>query len=271
MQDESSGVAEIRSSIIYDITKDRRLILAQTSPPFLPSMVGAPLEITFLCRLEQPDGESKQLRTTYNAKLLQLIAKYPVRSGEAEPVLVVPLPSRLEIASLRMHYRVEPRMEIKMRAYWSAASFSEIIDRAIEDFTKQLRREFWVREKHPRKLARELSDMLQEMIEDVYIKTEGIKQAYIKDLSEGGAKLIHEREIRLESGSMQNITLLLGNDMLEVDVKIVRSGELSPEPHPSRIFTSVQFINIQKSDRTRLSRIIQEMMRKDLASRAGLA
>jgi hypothetical protein len=161
-------------------------------------------------------------------------------------------------------------MEIKMRAYWSAASFSEIIDRAIEEFTQQLRREFWVREKHPRKLARELSDMLQEMIEDVYIKTEGIKQAYIKDISEGGAKLIHDREIKLESGTMQSISLLLGSEMLEVDAKIVRSGELSPDPHPSRVFTSVQFINIHKSDRARLSRLIQEMMRKDLARRANL-
>lgn len=266
--DESADVVEIRASMIHDITRERQLILAQTNPPLLPSQIGAPLEVTFLCRLEDVRGANKQLRTTYNTQLLQVIPNFRISADQIESALVVPLPARLEIASLRMHFRVEPRMEESMRAYWSADSFNNVIDSAIEGFTKQLRREMWMREKHPQRLVRELNDSLRELIEDVYNKTEGIKQAYIKDISEGGAKLIHDRQIKLRPGDIQRLTLLWENELWEVNARIVRSGELMPE-HPSRIFTSVQFVNLDKFDRQRLAKLVQQMLRKELAQRAA--
>ncbi len=267
--DDSVDVVEIRASMIHDITRDRKLILAQTSPPLLPSQAGLPLEVTFICRLNDARGESKQLRTTYQTQLLQVIPHYTISAEQTESALVVPLPARLELASLRMHFRVEPRMEESMRAYWSAGSFSNIIDDAVEEFSKFLRRELWMREKHPRNLARELSDRLQDMIGTVYDKTENMKQAYVKDISEGGAKLIHDRRFKLQPGELQKITLLLGSDLWDVNVKVVRSGELEPEPHPSRIFTSVQFVDLDRHERMRLSKLIQGMLRKSLAARAA--
>lgn len=267
-REDASDVVEIRHSVIHDITRDRKLILAQTSPPILLSQTGQPLEVTFLCRLEDSSGVSKQLRTTYNTHLAQVIPNYRISADQYETALVVPLPARLEIASLRMHFRVEPKMDDNMRAYWSAGSFNSVIDAAIESFTQQLRREFWIREKHPRRLVRELNDSLQELVDQVYGKTEGIKQAYVKDISEGGAKLIHDRQIKFNPGDMQKLTLLYANDLWEVNVRVVRSGELDPEPHPSRIFTSVQFIDLDRHDRLRLAKLMQEMLRQNLVERA---
>lgn len=267
--DDSPDVVEIRSSIIYDITRERKLLLAQTSPPLLPSQTGTPLEVTFLCRLQDSRGQYKQLRTTYNTQLLQVIPNYVIAQGKVESALVVPLPARLEIASLRMYFRVEPRMEERMHAYWATGSFNTVIDGAVDKFAKQLRRELWIREKHPRHLTRELSDSLQTLIEEVYNKTEGVKQAYVKDISEGGAKLIHDRQIKMRPGDLQRLTLLWGDELWEATVKIIRSGELEPEPHPSRIFTSVQFVEMDRRERQHLAKLVQEMMRKNLAERAA--
>ena len=267
--DDNVDVAEIRPSMIHDITRERQLILAQTHPPILPSQTGLPLEVTFLCQIIDPEGRPKQLRTSYHTQVASIIPNYRISATQTEAAIVVPLPARLEIASLRLYYRVEPQKDLSMRAYWSAEALSNEINSAIDKFARILRREFWLREKHPRRMVQDLQFGLQELVADVYAKTENVKQAYVQDISEGGAKLVHDRQIKFEPGEIQKLTLLWGEELWEVNVKIVRSGELGPEPHPSRIFTSVQFLDLSQPDRLKLSKLIQEMMRKELAARAA--
>ena len=209
------------------------------------------------------------LRTSYNTELVSVIPNYQISPGQIEAALVVPLPARLEVASLRLYYRVEPQEDFSMRAYWSVDSFSDEIDDAVAAISQLIRRELWLREKHPRKMIQELAPQLHELIEQVYDKTENMQQAYVKDISEGGARLIHDRQIKLLPGNVQKLTLLWGDELWEVDAKIIRSGELEPEPHPSRIYTSVQFINMDSQDRQRLSKLMHEMVRKELVQRAA--
>ncbi|MDR1396542.1 MAG: hypothetical protein LBJ14_02250 [Desulfarculales bacterium] len=267
-RDESVDVVEVRGSVIHDITRERQLILAQTLPPILPSQAGLPLEVTFLCQVQDSDGRSKLLRTTYNTELAAVIPNYRISPTQSESALVVPLPSRLEIASLRLYYRVEPQVTFNMRAYWSIETLGNEIDELITAFGRTLRKEIWLREKHARRLAQELILPLQNLIETAYGKTDSMQQAYVKDISEGGAKLVHDRNIKLDPYEIQKLTLMWQEDLWEVLAKVVRSGELEP-PHPSRIFTAVRFVNMNAPIQVRMSRLMQEMMRKELANRAA--
>jgi hypothetical protein len=270
-RDDSSDVVEVRGSIIYDITRNRQLILAQTSPPILPSQAGLPLEVTFLCQSQDGEGNSKMLRTTYNTQLLSIIPQYRLSPTQTESALLVPLPARLEIASLRLYYRVEPQGKFNMRAYWSTEALGNEIDELIASFGRMLRREIWLREKHPRRLAQDLTHVLQELLEEAYQKTNRMQHAYIKDISEGGAKLVYAREAKLPQDELQKLTLLCGEELWEVYAQVVRSGELEPEPHPSRIFSAVRFVNLNNQTKIHLSKLMQEMMRHELAFRAASA
>jgi hypothetical protein len=266
-RDESVDVVEVRGSVIHDITRERQLILAQTLPPILPSQAGLPLEVTFLCQVQEGGGGSKLLRTTYNTELAAVIPNYRISATQSESALVVPLPSRLEIASLRLYYRAEPHVNFNMRAYWSIETLGSEIDELIAAFGRTLRKEIWLREKHARRLAQELILPLQDLIEAAYSKTDNMKQAYIKDISEGGAKLVHDRDIRLDPYEIQKLTLMRQEDLWDVFAKVVRSGELEP-PHPSRIFTAVRFVNMNAQTQLRMSKLMQEIMRRELANRS---
>jgi hypothetical protein len=266
--DDSSDVVEVRGSIIYDITRDRQLILAQTSPPILPSQAGTPLEVTFLCQSQDGKGNSKMLRTTYHTELISVIPQYQLSRTQTESALLVPLPARLEISSLRLYYRVEPQEKFNLRAYWSTKNLGDQIDELIAAFGRMLRREIWLREKHPRRLAQDLNLNLQELLEDAYNKTNRMQQAYIKDISEGGARLIYDRELKLPQDELQKLTLLCGDELWEVTAQVVRSGELEPA-HPSRVFSAVKFVNLDPRTRIYLSKLMQEMMRHELAFRAS--
>lgn len=266
-RDDESGAMLARASMVQDITRDRRLYLAQTTPPLHHSRIGQDLEVTFLCRFDDIPG-GRWLRTGYRAKL-KAIESILLSSGMVEPVLVVDLPTRLEVTTLRMHFRLTPPTEYGLRAYLAASQLRDLINNQVNGFERRLKRELWNQDRHPKRIIRELTDALQALLETVYERTANVKQAQVVDLSEGGAYLVYDREIVLEVDSVHDLTLVWGDETMDVQARIVRSGELTPEPHPHRVFSSVQFLNLNLEDRRRLAKLLQEMLRKELARRAG--
>ncbi len=107
---------DVRSSLLYKVTNNGLLVLAQPKPPVAPSHVGKPLEVTFLSRYHDIPG-GRWIRVGYKTKLLKIINDYEVEPGLRDDVLIVPKPKRLELASVRLHYRISPPADREMNLF----------------------------------------------------------------------------------------------------------------------------------------------------------
>lgn len=98
---------DVRATIIYDVNEpQKRLIIAQTNPPILKSMVGRNVEVTMLVREDQ---EGPRKRLGYQTKIVEFFSEYQLREGAPEQALAIGYPTRpLKDTSVRLHYRVQP-------------------------------------------------------------------------------------------------------------------------------------------------------------------
>ena len=104
---------DVRPTVIYDVDEfQKRVIIAQTNPPILKSMVGRNVEATFLTRVNP--GEDPK-RVGYKTKIMGLLPKYLLRQGGQEQALAIGFPRKgLEETSVRLHYRVFPSQNHQM-------------------------------------------------------------------------------------------------------------------------------------------------------------
>ncbi len=109
--DETKNQIPSLQSIIYD-TKDRRLILSQTTPPITDAGVGKKLLVTFI---DKNDGTSP--RYGFWAKLTELWTDYEISSSQRVPALILQRETGLETYNLRMSYRIRPLMDRGLTIY----------------------------------------------------------------------------------------------------------------------------------------------------------
>ena len=269
-RDDDEETVEARGSMVHDLTRDRKLILAQTSPPLGKSYLGKSLEVTFLSRFDDIPG-GRLLRVGYAAKLLDIIPDYHLSPTLVETVLVVNVPPRLDETSLRMHFRVVPPLEYGLKAFIGAAALRKIIDAEAGKFEYSVRKELWNRQRHPKMVLRDLSETLKLMIESVNNQAEDVRQAEVADLSEGGCRLIHPRTWDMFTGKRLDLTLVWGDETLDAQAEVVRGGEVkSRGGSAARNFTCLRFVSPPVDIRRRLAKLLNEILRKELAKRSGL-
>lgn len=268
-RDDDSEIVESHGSMLQDITRDRKLILAQTSPPLGPSRVGSNLEVTFLIRLDDVPG-GRLLRVGYSTPLVAVIQNYRLSGSVTEPVLVVDLPPRLDETSLRMHFRVVPPLEMGLKVFIGAATLRRVIEEEAVKFDHLLRNELWNREKHPKLVVRDLGEAVKLAVESVARKVEDVRQAEVADISEGGIRLTHPAAWSLQPQERVEVTLVWGEDTLDVEAIVVRGGELGTRGGRAKKFSCLKFGYQNLEIRRKLSKLVNDMLRKELAKRAEM-
>jgi hypothetical protein len=268
-RDDDTEMVESHGSMLHDITRDRKLILAQTSPPLGVSRVGSTLEITFLVRLDDVPG-GRLLRVGYSTPLLSVVPNYRLGGSITEPVLIVDVPPRLDETSLRMHFRVVPPLEMGLRAYIGAATLRKIVEEESVKFDHLFRSELWNRERHPKLQLRDLTDALKMALDTVASRVEDVRQSEVADISEGGVRLVHPSTWSLQSEEKVDLTLVWGDDILDLDAMVVRGGDMESRGGRPRKFSCLRFGYQPLDIRRKLSKLVNDMLRKELAKRAEM-
>ena len=100
---------DVRSTTIYDLDYKKYIVVGQTNPPILKSMVGREIEASFLYRNKQ---SGQRRRIGFHCKILKYLTDYTIRPGVSDQAVVLSFPhGGLKETSVRLHYRVEPRSE----------------------------------------------------------------------------------------------------------------------------------------------------------------
>jgi len=267
-RDHVHELADVRSSLLHEV-KNRRLILAQTTPPLSRAHVGREIEVTFLLHMNDVPG-GRWLRAGYTTELLEITPNYRLGPDLVETVLVVDMPRKLDQNSVRMHFRVIPPLDYGLRAFLAGANLRDIIEGEMDWFIKLVRHQLWDRDKHPRKMIRELNESVQQLVETVSYKTDNARQAEVTDLSLGGAKLLHPRDWELDHEERLSLVLVWGENVLELEARVVRSGEVEVRGGKNKAYTSVQFLSLSQENRRVLTSLLNEILRRELARRSGL-
>ena len=97
---------DVRTTIIYDLDDQGRMIVAQTSPPILRSWLGQAITASFLTR----DEKNRDLvRYGFPTRIEDLWPEYQLREDVIETaVLLGPPLAEVEVRSVRLLYRVQP-------------------------------------------------------------------------------------------------------------------------------------------------------------------
>ncbi|MFH1057641.1 MAG: PilZ domain-containing protein [Pseudomonadota bacterium] len=114
--DLESDDIDVRRSMLHEVDRQGRLVLAQTSPPILPSQVRQVMEATFLYRQPTATGNIWR-RVGYRCPLAEVRQRYQVSPGVVEPALVLPGPKEFRASSVRLYYRVEPPAELDLHLF----------------------------------------------------------------------------------------------------------------------------------------------------------
>lgn len=105
---------DVRRTVIQNIDRRGRILLAQTSPPVLKSMTGQKVELTFLTYSRSESG-GRWVRLGYNTTILDVIANYKLARNYRETVITVGGPSEFHISTTRLAHRVEPTLDMDLR------------------------------------------------------------------------------------------------------------------------------------------------------------
>ena len=107
-------------SMVYDVI-DRRIIIAQTSPPLTRRSINGEISISFVTK-----RSGQPIRYALRAVVTDFIAKYELASTT---VLAVGLEQKtpLEVDTLRMDYRVRPPADSNISVAWKGQNLN-IID-----------------------------------------------------------------------------------------------------------------------------------------------
>ncbi len=114
--DLEEDVIDVRRTVIQNIDRRGRVILAQTTPPVLKSMVGQKVEVTFLTFSRDRAG-GRWVRLGYNTQVLNVIANYKLARNYRETVVMVGGPSQFHISTTRLAHRVRPTLDMDLRLF----------------------------------------------------------------------------------------------------------------------------------------------------------
>ena len=119
---------DVRSTILHDVDKSGRLLVAQPFPRINRRMVGRSMEVTFLIRQLKNEG-SQWMRVGYKTKLAGIVEDFPIGDGKRDSILVLPPPKNLTKFTLRLNYRLSPSKDRDLRLYiWPDRTKVEIMD-----------------------------------------------------------------------------------------------------------------------------------------------
>lgn len=113
-------------SLIYDVI-DRRIIIAQTSPPLTKHSLNRVMSLTFLVR---KDGQA--VRYGVEARVTDFIASYRLASTDVEAV-GFEQKTRLDTYNLRLDFRVRPPADSNLSIEWRGRRLN-IIDISVGGF-----------------------------------------------------------------------------------------------------------------------------------------
>jgi hypothetical protein len=194
-------------SMIYDVT-NRRIIIAQTTPPLTKYNLNREISLTFLIR---EDG--KPVRYGVQAKVTDFVANYRLSSSEVAAVGLEQR-TRLDIYNLRLDFRVRPPADSGLTIEWKGRRLN-IIDISVGGFQFSYR-----------------GDNLPEIYEEVKIAL--IIDEYFLELT---AKLLritkplaHDPELHYVGakfvGSSRDYERYLMKKILEIQRKLLIEGKL---------------------------------------------
>ncbi len=111
--DLARDLIHVRNSTIYDVA-DETIILAQTDPPVLKSMINRVVTVTYLGR-----GKEGPVRYGFPVRILNIVDDYTLISSQVVDALVVQKRGEPAPYSVRMFFRVEPtsKSRLKMSVY----------------------------------------------------------------------------------------------------------------------------------------------------------
>ncbi len=107
-------VIDVRSTSIYDLDYEKRIIVAQTNPPILHSMVGQEVEASFVIYDREAN---RQRRFGFKTPILNVESEYEIRAGVIEPAITIGYPrGGVRECVVRLFYRVEPTTDSGLSA-----------------------------------------------------------------------------------------------------------------------------------------------------------
>ncbi len=95
------------TTVYYASSSSHRIIVAQTSPPILKSMIGTTIEASFLTRTEEFDCQ----RLGFRAVVLNILPNYQLHGGGAGEAVELEYLGGPYERNLRYNFRVEPIVE----------------------------------------------------------------------------------------------------------------------------------------------------------------
>ncbi len=107
---------DVRSTNIYDIDKQGRVILAQTTPRISRLSRGKGVELTVLAQFHDVPG-GQWLRVGYRTKILEIMDNVTIAGERYGAIVLVAGPKELTQFTLRLNYRVVPAMEDKLQLF----------------------------------------------------------------------------------------------------------------------------------------------------------
>ncbi len=107
---------DVRSTNIYDIDKQGRVILAQTNPRISRLSQGNSVELTVLAQFHDVPG-GQWLRVGYRTKILQILDNVTIEGERYAAIVVVEGPKELSRFTLRLNYRIVPAIEDKLQLF----------------------------------------------------------------------------------------------------------------------------------------------------------
>jgi hypothetical protein len=103
---EQEHRVDVRDTVIYDVyPRAKSFVIAQTQPPVLKSMVGRPIEPTFLW---QSRPEDDPLRYAFRTTIQELITDYALSQGQGVQAIRLAYPKNFYARNMRFSYRVRP-------------------------------------------------------------------------------------------------------------------------------------------------------------------
>jgi c-di-GMP-binding flagellar brake protein YcgR len=93
----------------------------------------------------------------------------------------------------------------------------------------------------------------------------------IIDISAGGVKFAHPRGWEFKLGAPLKLAVESGGEAMLFDAEVVRANERLGSSFSAMEHTAVRFVRTPPEERRKLVRVIQDLARRELARRSGLA
>lgn len=194
-------------SVVHERTARGNIIIAQTDPPIVRSMLSKEVMITYLV-----EGRNGSARYGFPATIVNFIEAYRLKGGQEAEAIEVARKKNAVPYSIRMFYRVAPTEKSGLGLFVDG------------------------------------------------------ERATIIDISLGGVKFSHDKDLYLEIGRVVKANLDIGDTSFRVETMILRTWEGETQGLSSHLgVASAKFVDLDKTAENALSRKIQQIERERIA------